>query len=141
MPVAVALIPGGRQYVAIRRGIPPQIGKIAFPGGYICSGETFHEALSREVLEETGIEISSEAWEIFHVGDSLQSDRILLFAVRASISPNKVNLSFQSPETQQVLLINPNDETVPFAFDLHKAAAEVLSKRRFAQNQTSFSSK
>ncbi|MEI7488004.1 MAG: NUDIX domain-containing protein, partial [Chryseobacterium sp.] len=74
VPVAVALVPYNNSLVGIRRGIEPRKGLLAFPGGYINTGETFKEALSREVLEETGITIPTESWELFHIGDSIQSN-------------------------------------------------------------------
>lgn len=73
VPVAVAIVPYKNKLVGIRRGIEPRKGQIAFPGGYINSGETFQQALSRELFEETGLTVSEDAWEVFHIGDSLQS--------------------------------------------------------------------
>lgn len=40
----------------IKRGINPEIGKWALPGGYISWDETAEEAVVREVKEETGID-------------------------------------------------------------------------------------
>lgn len=117
VPVAVALIPYKNKLVGIRRGIEPRKGQVALPGGYINSGETFNQALSREALEETGLEIAPDGWQVFHVGDSLQSDRILIFGLCKEIQ--SVDLRFKSEETQEVLLV---DSAAALAFPLHDEA-------------------
>ena len=117
VPVAVALVPYNNCLVGIRRGIEPRKGQLAFPGGYINTGETFKEALSREVLEETGKTIPTDSWELFHIGDSLQSNRILIFGICKNI--NIIDLNFKSDETQEVLLLNSD---TALAFPLHEEA-------------------
>ena len=41
----------------IRRGKGPAAGEWSVPGGHVELGETLHEAIVREVLEETGLEV------------------------------------------------------------------------------------
>jgi ADP-ribose pyrophosphatase YjhB (NUDIX family) len=117
IPVAVAVVPYKNKLVGIRRGIEPRKGGVAFPGGYINSGETFQEALSRELLEETGINVSTDSWDVFHVGDSIQSDRILIFGICKEVS--EINFNFKSNETQEVLLV---DSSTSLTFPLHDDA-------------------
>ncbi|MDD4976789.1 MAG: NUDIX domain-containing protein [Bacteriovorax sp.] len=117
VPVAVALVPYKNSLIGIRRGIEPRKGQLAFPGGYINTGETFKQALSRELFEETGITVPTESWELFHIGDSVQSNRILIFGICKSI--NAIDLNFKSDETQEVLLL---DSETPLAFPLHEDA-------------------
>ena len=100
--------------IGIRRGIEPRKGQVAFPGGYINSGETFHQALSRELFEETGIKVPENSWDVFHIGDSLQSNRILIFGICKGV--DNVDFSFKTEETQEVLLIEPSTS---LAFPLH----------------------
>lgn len=124
VPIAVAIVPYKNKLVGIRRGIEPRKGQIAFPGGYINSGETFQQALSRELFEETGLTVSEDAWEVFHIGDSLQSNRILIFGVCKEIQ--NIDLNFKSEETQEVMLI---DGATPLAFPLHdEAKTKFLTK-------------
>jgi 8-oxo-dGTP diphosphatase len=53
-----AVIWNGRDEVLlVRRARPPRAGEWSIPGGKIESGETIHDALRREVREETGIEV------------------------------------------------------------------------------------
>lgn len=117
VPVAVALVPYNGKLVGIRRGIEPRKGQIAFPGGYINSGETFKQALTRELYEETGIRVSEDSWDIFHVGDSVQSNRILIFGLCKEV--NSIDLDFKSEETEGIFLI---DDIMPLAFPLHEDA-------------------
>jgi len=52
-----AIIRDGPHIVLIRRNREPAIGRWTFPGGGVELGETVHEAIRREVLEETGLEV------------------------------------------------------------------------------------
>jgi len=55
-PLAKAVVPvaGGRLMVS-RRDIEPMRGGLELPGGYIELGETWQEAMVRELREETGL--------------------------------------------------------------------------------------
>ena len=53
-----AVIWYGDQVLLVQRGKEPDIGTWSLPGGAQELGETLEQAVRREVLEETGIEIS-----------------------------------------------------------------------------------
>ena len=53
-----AVIWRGRQVLLIRRGKPPRVGQWSLPGGAQQLGETLREAITREVREETGLELA-----------------------------------------------------------------------------------
>jgi 8-oxo-dGTP diphosphatase len=53
---AIALGPDG--ILLVRRGHGPAAGTWSVPGGRVELGETLHEALVREVAEETGIQVA-----------------------------------------------------------------------------------
>lgn len=53
--VAVLLVETKSGLVVIRRGLKDGFGKLALPGGFHVKGETWQEAATREVLEETGL--------------------------------------------------------------------------------------
>ncbi|MCZ4123011.1 NUDIX domain-containing protein [Streptomyces sp. H39-S7] len=59
LPVAIALLPvrdgTGTGLAVIRRTIEPGRGLLALPGGFIDHGETWEQAVVRELAEETGI--------------------------------------------------------------------------------------
>jgi ADP-ribose pyrophosphatase YjhB (NUDIX family) len=46
------------ELLVVRRGAAPGAGKWSVPGGRVEFGETLHETVAREVLEETGIAVT-----------------------------------------------------------------------------------
>ena len=56
LAVSAAIVREGRVLVA-RRARPPANGVFSLPGGVVEAGETLHEAVKREVIEETSITI------------------------------------------------------------------------------------
>ena len=61
----------GRVLLA-RRAKPPLQGRWTIPGGTVELGETLHQALVREMAEETGLEV--EPLEILTVFDRIQRE-------------------------------------------------------------------
>ncbi len=47
----------GDQVLLIKRGSEPSLGQWSIPGGAVHVGETLEEALRREILEETHLEV------------------------------------------------------------------------------------
>ena len=60
LAVSAAIVRDGRVLVA-RRARPPADGVFSLPGGVVEAGETLHEAVKREVMEETSITIEPVA--------------------------------------------------------------------------------
>jgi mutator protein MutT len=84
----VAVVDG--RILMVRRGHGPAAGTWSVPGGRVEVGETLHEAVVREVVEETGIQVVVE--------------RFLGFAERIADDHHFVLLDFEvSPlDTEQV---------------------------------------
>ena len=56
LAVSAAIIRDGKVLI-VRRARPPARGLYTLPGGGVEAGETLHEAVVREVREETGLEV------------------------------------------------------------------------------------
>jgi 8-oxo-dGTP diphosphatase len=60
LAVSAAIVRDGHVLV-VRRARPPANGLFSLPGGVVEAGETLHEAVTREVMEETSIAIEPVA--------------------------------------------------------------------------------
>jgi 8-oxo-dGTP diphosphatase len=60
LAASAAILREGKILV-VRRARPPANGVFSLPGGVVETGETLHEAVTREVLEETGLTIEPVA--------------------------------------------------------------------------------
>ena len=62
----------------VRRGKGPAAGEWSVPGGHVEMGETLHEAIVREVLEETGLEVVVDRFLGFveRMGEEADDDAI-----------------------------------------------------------------
>ncbi len=104
LPVAVVLVPVAEGLVVIRMNTEPQKGTLTLPGGYIDFGESWQEAGKRELLEETGIEITSSELVLYEVANGL--DGTLVIAGLAGKRAQSCLRPFTSEETQEVTLIH-----------------------------------
>jgi len=68
-----AIIRHQDRIVLIRRNKEPAKGRWTFPGGAVELGESLEEAVKREVLEETGLQV--EVGEVAAVIDHLDRDQ------------------------------------------------------------------
>jgi 8-oxo-dGTP pyrophosphatase MutT (NUDIX family) len=67
LPVAIAVQPTGDGVLAVRRNQEPYRTGWALPGGFIELGETWQEALVRELREETGLLAQPTDAQLFDV--------------------------------------------------------------------------
>ncbi|MBV8758986.1 MAG: NUDIX domain-containing protein [Deltaproteobacteria bacterium] len=123
IPVAVALVPIDDGLLVIRRAIPPGVGKLALPGGFVEIDETWQQGCAREVLEETAIVIDPGTLVPFwFTSTEPNPTRVLLFAVAAA--PRSVAAFASDAETSERGIIRgPDGLDEVFAFPLHAEAA------------------
>ncbi|MEV6929963.1 NUDIX domain-containing protein [Dactylosporangium sp. NPDC051485] len=103
-PVAVTLLPvdtgNGRGVLVVRRNIPPFIGELALPGGFIEVGETWQEAAVRELREETTILADPGDVRLFDVHSVPRS--ILVFGLLPARPLAELPTSVSNEETQGI---------------------------------------
>jgi 8-oxo-dGTP pyrophosphatase MutT (NUDIX family) len=111
VPVAVVLIPLDGGLLTIRRAIPPHVGELALPGGYINLDESWQQAGAREVFEETGISIEPERIRDHRVL-SAPDGTVLIFGLAEPLTAVPA-LSPNAEVSELVVLRGP--ETLAFA--------------------------
>lgn len=102
IPVVVAIVPVCRytipnpmdpnpfQNVLIeKRNIEPQKGGWAYPSGYIDFGETWQQAIVRELQEEVGLFTKEEDFTLFDVVNSI-SGNMLIFCLHKGIHEDDI---------------------------------------------------
>jgi len=66
--VVTAFIASGDRLLWVQRGLPPQLGKWAIPGGFLEEGETLAEGAARELREEAGILLPPDSLQLYMTG-------------------------------------------------------------------------
>ncbi len=126
--VVDGLIEKDGKILLIRRGIEPSRGKLAFPGGYVDWDETTEEAVVREVLEETGIEVRVN--KLLGVFSRPKRDFSQNIALSYSLSVvDDSNIKPQKDEIIEILWLDPNDIFEKLAFD-HQEMLEIYLKNK-----------
>jgi ADP-ribose pyrophosphatase YjhB (NUDIX family) len=127
LPVSVVLLPVDDGLLLVRRAIPP-VGELALPGGYINLGESWQEAGARELFEETGIQISPNEIQDFHVRSAPKPDTLLIvFGLARPRKKSDLPAFVPNDETQAITVVSA---PIPLAFSLHTdAMAEWFAKR------------
>ncbi len=116
LPVAVVLLPVDAGVLVVRRNIPPQIGQLALPGGYINRGESWQQAGARELREETGIVIQPESLREFRVKSAPGGTTLLVFGVAPIGRSRDLPPFMPNEETQEICVLNAPQE---LAFSTH----------------------
>jgi ADP-ribose pyrophosphatase YjhB (NUDIX family) len=132
LPVAVALLPVRRGdgsdgagpastgLVVIRRAIRPSLGRLALPGGFIDFGESWQQAVVRELSEETGIQASAADVTLADALTDEDGGYLLLFGLLPVRDAGELPPSAPTDETDgHSILSEPGD----LGFPLHTLAA------------------
>ena len=119
IPVAVCLLPVDNGLLVVRRGIEPQRGKLALPGGYIDLTETWQEACARELREETQIEIAPAEVTLYRA-HSVRGAQLLVFGLAKPRRTKELPPFVPSNEALERALITAPTE---LAFSFHTLVA------------------
>lgn len=123
IPVAVGLLPFvtlEEKYglLLVRRNIKPFVGELCFPGGFIDWGESWKQAISREVREETQIDTDPNEFDLMDVHSTPDNTRVLIFGVTRKIRSHELLKNFRlTNETSEVLI---GSSTTELCFTLHQ---------------------
>ncbi len=112
-PVAVVVVPVDGGVLAVRRAIPPQIGHLALPGGFVNWGESWQQAACREVYEETNLVILPEELTLLEL-ISVPEGNLLIFCRAQPHLKDQVELEFRNEEvSEMVVLYGPQELAFP----------------------------
>ncbi|MDB4953896.1 MAG: hypothetical protein JWO36_1465 [Myxococcales bacterium] len=144
IPVSVGLVPiraGDRTgLLVVRRAIPPGVGKLALPGGFLEETETWQQGCAREIREETGVVIDAARVEAMWFSSSQpHPNRLLLFGVAAELVAEALPPALPNAETQERgIVFGPGGLEAEFVFSLHLAAARQYFAARGVDRAHSF---
>jgi 8-oxo-dGTP diphosphatase len=124
LPVAVVLHPvrqpdGRTGLVVIRRDIEPFRGELALPGGFIETGESWREALVRELKEETDLDAVPDEVQLFDVHSSTNGFSLLIFGVLPARAAEVMPAPKPTEEVTEWMVLT---EPIELCFPTHTAA-------------------
>lgn len=96
IPVVVAIIPvhwRGRSsqcgWLIEQRGIEPKKGGWALPGGFVNFGETWQQAIVRELQEEVGLETKESDFKLFDIV-TVGNGNMLIFVTHKGVNSDQI---------------------------------------------------
>jgi 8-oxo-dGTP diphosphatase len=130
LPVAVALLPvrtgaarsstaDGTGLVVVRRGIEPGYGKLGLPGGFMEVGESWQEAMVRELREETTIVADPADVRLFAVHSTPTGHTLQVFGLLPVLDPTDLPPMVPNEETLEWFVVTEPQDLV---FDTHTRA-------------------
>jgi len=119
------LVTRDNKILLIKRGHDPFKGFWALPGGYVDWNESTEEAVAREVMEETGLEVNSCELIGVYSSPSRHPKQVNNIANRV-VTTGEPKASDDAEEFQWCSL---NDLPAELAFDHKKIIADCLEKK------------
>lgn len=119
LPVVVAIVPVGTGVLLVKRAIQPKLGQLALPGGFMEAGETWQEAMAREVREETGLDFVSDDYSFHRLASSSNKEHLLIFGVAKSYFGNGATFVRDFEPNSEVSKLLVTYEPIDLAFPIH----------------------
>jgi ADP-ribose pyrophosphatase YjhB (NUDIX family) len=129
IPVAVLLLPVDEGLIVIRRGIEPQRGMWALPGGYINLGESWQEAAAREAYEEARIAVKADAITEFGVRSAADGTLLVFGLAQAGTSLQLPPFEPTEEATERAILTKPKDLAFAFHTEMVRQFFQKRTKR------------
>jgi len=129
-PVASCVIVRDGELLLLRRAIAPGVGKWAFPAGFVEPGETAEQAIAREVMEETRLDVEVRYLRSW-ARDLGGGESYLGLCFRGEIrGGGEVVIDHESLEFAWVPLERGPLEALEWAFETHRSTALELTEWR-----------
>lgn len=126
--VVLAGSPTHPSVLLIRRGSPPFEGMWALPGGFVDEGESLEQAATRELAEETALEVAEPLVQVGAFGDPGRDPRgwtvSVAYAARVGDHLPAVTAGDDAAEASWHRL----DALPPLAFDHDRILATALGR-------------
>jgi ADP-ribose pyrophosphatase YjhB (NUDIX family) len=128
-PVAVILVPVTADarvgLLVVRRAIPPGIGRLALPGGFIEEHEPWQVGGAREVREETGVALDpAKIQPLFFASSEPRPNRVLLFGLAEALDLAAIGaFAGDAESSERGLVFGAAGLVDVFAFPLHAEVA------------------
>lgn len=122
-----ALIIKDDKILLIRRGAEPDKGKWATPGGYIGWDESAHDAVMREVKEETGLSATKATFLAESSSPNRHPRQVITLAFLVSVDDAEPQKGDDADEVQWFSL---DKLPTPLAFDHEKTISLAVSRRQ-----------
>lgn len=117
VPVVVIVLPVDDGVLCVRRSIPPGVGLLALPGGFLDVGETWQQGAARELFEETGIRIDpDEIAELRVLSPPPPQALVLIFGLAHARKAGELPTFEPNSETSELVVLTGPQE---LAFSLH----------------------
>lgn len=127
IPVVVAVLPVYDQaqdrcgVLIQQRGIEPKKDQWALTGGFMNTGETWQEAIAREVMEEINLPTNPKDYQLMEILNSANSNNVLIFSFYHPITIwHKIKFT-PSAEVQAIKIAFKSE---PLAFLTHTQILE-----------------
>jgi len=122
LPVVACAVRCDGQLLVLRRRYAPGAGKWGLPAGYVEPGETAEEAMSREIREETGLDVAVRLCTSWQRIDARGRAFLGLFPV-ADATTRDVTLDHENLEYRWIPLTSDAIASLDWAFEPHRIAA------------------